>query len=193
MQSFERLYHWPVTVKKQRILEIATERFSEEGYAAVSTASIARHAQVSEGLIFRHFGSKRGLLDAILQTEAQQLQSEFDLIRSEADPWRRIRLLIDRAFSARKAIAKKRRSKVTSELSKALRATVQREDPLSFDPGRTVEDMLVEAFQALDYESPELEARLLRFTLDGIQEACTQGRLSKGKKLRDFLKSMYSA
>jgi len=40
---------------------------SKEGFTATSTSkNLQNNAGVSEGLIFRHFGSKEGLLDAIL-------------------------------------------------------------------------------------------------------------------------------
>ena len=56
--------------RKERILGSALELFANQGYNATATIKIARHADVSEGLIFKHFGNKRGLLDAIL-LEAQ--------------------------------------------------------------------------------------------------------------------------
>jgi AcrR family transcriptional regulator len=39
--------------------------FAEAGYAATTTADVARLAGVSEGIVFHHFGSKAGLLEAV--------------------------------------------------------------------------------------------------------------------------------
>ncbi|HPU16257.1 MAG TPA: TetR/AcrR family transcriptional regulator [Polymorphobacter sp.] len=47
---------------RQRVLAAANMLFATKGYGATGTADIAREADVSEGSIFYHFGSKRNLL-----------------------------------------------------------------------------------------------------------------------------------
>lgn len=47
---------------RQRVLEAANMLFSTKGFVATGTADIARAADVSEGSIFYHFGSKKNLL-----------------------------------------------------------------------------------------------------------------------------------
>ena len=47
---------------KQRVLAAAHMLFSSKGFASTGTADIAREADVSEGSIFYHFGSKKALL-----------------------------------------------------------------------------------------------------------------------------------
>ncbi|GGE19193.1 hypothetical protein GCM10011529_27140 [Polymorphobacter glacialis] len=47
---------------KQRVLAAAHMLFSTKGFASTGTADIAREADVSEGSIFYHFGSKKALL-----------------------------------------------------------------------------------------------------------------------------------
>jgi AcrR family transcriptional regulator len=47
---------------KQRVLAAAHMLFSTKGFACTGTADIAREADVSEGSIFYHFGSKKALL-----------------------------------------------------------------------------------------------------------------------------------
>jgi AcrR family transcriptional regulator len=54
--------------KRQRILNAAARFLGEEGYAAMTAARVAAEAGVSEGLIFHHFGSKRGLLLALAES-----------------------------------------------------------------------------------------------------------------------------
>ena len=46
---------------KENILHTALRLFAEQGYDRTPTSQIAREAGVSEGLIFRHYGSKAGL------------------------------------------------------------------------------------------------------------------------------------
>ena len=47
---------------RARVLAAANMLFSTKGFAATGTADIAREADVSEGSIFYHFGSKQNLL-----------------------------------------------------------------------------------------------------------------------------------
>jgi AcrR family transcriptional regulator len=51
--------------KQAQLLAAARALFCERGYAATSSAQVAARAGVSEGLLFHHFGSKRGLLGAV--------------------------------------------------------------------------------------------------------------------------------
>jgi AcrR family transcriptional regulator len=52
--------------EQKRALLIATARelFASRGFATTTTADVARRAGVSEGIVFHHFGSKAGLLEA---------------------------------------------------------------------------------------------------------------------------------
>lgn len=52
--------------KQKQLLVSAINLFSKNGFSQTSTASIARNAQVSEGLLFKTFGNKQQLLDDIL-------------------------------------------------------------------------------------------------------------------------------
>ena len=56
-----------MTEKQQQILFSAQKLFALEGVAAVSTARIAKEAGVSEALIFRHFGNKQQLVEAVVK------------------------------------------------------------------------------------------------------------------------------
>ena len=49
-----------------RILRAAKLLFAENGYENTSTVAIARSAGTSESQLMKHFGSKQGLLIAIL-------------------------------------------------------------------------------------------------------------------------------
>ena len=56
--------------KRARIIAVARACFSEQAYEDTTTAEIARRAGVSEGTIFHHFGTKRGLLVAVAENYA---------------------------------------------------------------------------------------------------------------------------
>ena len=46
------------TVKQKKIVDAASKLFAEKGYSNTSTSEIAKLAEVSEGTIFKHYGTK---------------------------------------------------------------------------------------------------------------------------------------
>jgi len=52
--------------RRRRIVHTAAELFLANGYAHTTTAEIAKHSGVSNDLIFRLFGSKRGVLKEVM-------------------------------------------------------------------------------------------------------------------------------
>jgi AcrR family transcriptional regulator len=58
---------------RQRVLEAANHLFSTQGFARTGTADIARAADVSEGSIFYHFGSKRSLLEELGRLHGERM------------------------------------------------------------------------------------------------------------------------
>lgn len=58
---------------KQRVLAAAHMLFSTKGFAGTGTADIAREADVSEGSIFYHFGSKKALLAELGKRHGQMM------------------------------------------------------------------------------------------------------------------------
>ena len=54
-------------VRKNRILEAALVEFAEKGYRKASTNTIVREAEVSKGLLFHYYISKKELYITIYQ------------------------------------------------------------------------------------------------------------------------------
>ncbi|MEI3607523.1 TetR/AcrR family transcriptional regulator [Pseudogracilibacillus sp. SE30717A] len=52
---------------KDRIIRAAIELVDEKGYKGATTRAIAERAEVNEVTLFRHFGNKKGILDAAIQ------------------------------------------------------------------------------------------------------------------------------
>jgi len=52
--------------RRQAVLETACRVFSRSSYRGATTAEIAREAEISEPILYRHFGSKRDLYLACL-------------------------------------------------------------------------------------------------------------------------------
>lgn len=87
-----------MTDKQKSILESALTLFSEKGYSAVSTSLISKQANVSEGLIFRHFKDKQGLLDHLVSAWNDQFQTHITDIRSIEKPEQRIQAVMEMPF-----------------------------------------------------------------------------------------------
>ena len=56
----------PDNATPDRILEAATELFGEHGFARTTIRQIAERARANSALIYYYFGSKNGLLDALI-------------------------------------------------------------------------------------------------------------------------------
>ena len=83
--------------KKSLILQKSLELFSTSGFKGTSTRSIANEAGVSEGLIFKHFKSKNGLLSALLRIGSSKSTPEIQKIKNSNDP-RRSNFILHQAF-----------------------------------------------------------------------------------------------
>ena len=79
-----------------RILGAAQRLFAQGGFDATPTKAIAEQAGVPSGLIFYYYGSKRGLLTAILREGAflPHLQGRFDALDEALPPKAFLRALI---------------------------------------------------------------------------------------------------
>jgi AcrR family transcriptional regulator len=75
-------------LSRERLIEAATRLFAERGYRGASVQAIGEAAGISRGSIFWHFGSKEGLLWAVVQRaftrwEAETLVPEVGAARGE--------------------------------------------------------------------------------------------------------------
>jgi AcrR family transcriptional regulator len=57
-------------VSRERILEAATELFSQRGYAGAGVDELAARSAIAKTAIYYHFGNKEGLLAAVLERAA---------------------------------------------------------------------------------------------------------------------------
>lgn len=69
--------------RRQQILDVAVQLFSQKGFRGTTTKEIALAAGVNEAIIFRHFATKSELYSAIMDQKAksaavQAMQSVFD-------------------------------------------------------------------------------------------------------------------
>ncbi len=62
---------------RERLLDCALDLFSQHGYDAVGVSLIVEAAGVTKPTLYHYFGSKRGLLDALLAHESGRLMNEI--------------------------------------------------------------------------------------------------------------------
>ncbi len=87
-----------MTERQKKIIEVALQLFAEEGFQGTSTNRIAKEAKVSEGLIFRHFKNKEGLLMAILAQGRERLASYFSDLTQLSAPQEILKRIISVPF-----------------------------------------------------------------------------------------------
>jgi AcrR family transcriptional regulator len=62
---------------RERLIESARACLLEHGHAACSVKRIAAHAGVNHGLVHHYFGSKEGLLLAVIEREAEGIRDSL--------------------------------------------------------------------------------------------------------------------
>ena len=171
-----------MTEKQEKILQAALELFAKEGYHATSTSKVAKHAGVSEGLIFRHFVNKEGLLHAILGEGERRFKALFADIVMENNPEEVIRKTITMTGQIDKSDYDfwKLQFKLKWELEVS---SDEKMEPLKM--------ALTNAFSKLNYDEPELEASLILLFIDGLGSAILKGSIIDADKMIQFLLSKY--
>jgi AcrR family transcriptional regulator len=81
---------------RTRIVEAATRRLHEQGPAAVTTRGVAHAAGVQAPAIYRLFGDKDGLLDAVAEHELARYVNDKTLAAETGDPVADLRAAWDR-------------------------------------------------------------------------------------------------
>lgn len=71
--------------KKKRILDAAIEEFAVNGYDKASTNSIVKKAEISKGILFHYFGSKKNLFLYIFDYCITNLIDKYYLLK-ESEP-----------------------------------------------------------------------------------------------------------
>lgn len=171
-----------MTEKQEKILQAALELFAKEGYNATSTSKVAKHAGVSEGLIYRHFGNKEGLLHAILGEGERKFKALFSDIVMENNPEEVIRKTITMTGQIDQADYDfwKLQFKLKWELEVS---SDEKMEPLKM--------ALSNAFSKLNYNDPELEASLILLFVDGLGSAVLKGSSIDADQMIQFLLKKY--
>ncbi len=75
-----------------RLVASARRAFAEKGFAETSMEELCADVGLTRGALYHHFGSKEGLLEAVLLQIDGEIGARLDhAAEAEADPWRSFR------------------------------------------------------------------------------------------------------
>lgn len=170
--------------KKDKIRAEALKLFSNEGFNAVSTARIAKQAEVSEGLIFKHYKNKRGLLDSIYGDLGQKIEALMLPVLEEKDPLKTIEIYIDTIFKIEKS---------DYPFWKLIFKLKWDNDFYQPNEMKPLIEKLSWAFKKLKYQNPKMEASMLVHTIENLSISILRDGLASNKKMQSFLKNKYKS
>jgi len=159
-----------MTEKQEKILQAALRLFARDGFNSTSTSKVAACAGVSEGLIFRHFRNKEGLLEAIIKEGEEKAKLLFADIVLESDPREVIRKTLDMVLN----VSNNASDMEFWKLQYKIKWETEKYGEHKLEP---LHMALTHAFAKLGFESPETEASLLLIINDGL---ATRIALQKG-------------
>lgn len=175
-----------MTKKKEKILQKALELFANEGYQNTSTSKIACKAGVSEGLIFKHFQSKEGLLNAVVNLANEDIKAFIKRLEKQDDP----KKVLETAFDFPPLVSSNR-DFWKLQFSLKYQCPTKQQYHEKKELINTFEIMLEKAFKELDYDDPQMETQLLMNIIGDLcrehcntENGCDQAYI-------DFLKQKY--
>jgi AcrR family transcriptional regulator len=172
-----------MTEKQEKILSTALRLFSENGYDATSTSKVAKAAGVSEGLIFRHFENKEGLLQAVIDmgnTHAQQL---YERAFRGTSPEAKLRGIIEMPFQI---------GEEQYHFWKLLYALKWQTDQYDSSISDPVREVLMQVFEELGYENPLAETEIVLLLIDGLATAILLRRPAQIEAIKTALLAKYN-
>ena len=148
-----------MTEKQKKILTVALKMFAQNGFDSTSTKSIAKESDVSEGLIFRHYKNKLGLLEAVIEHGMITASGYIEGIVSIKEPKDLIKAAISLPFMIDVSEHNFWR------LMYSLKWQRGEYNNAVFDE---LNNSLVNAFTFLGYDNPKGEADFVEVITDGV-------------------------
>ena len=172
-----------MTDKQVAILQTALELFSKKGFDAVSTNLIAKEAGVSEGLIFRHFQNKVGLLHAIMQMGKDKVEPLLASIAELPDSAKRVQAIMELPFHI---------GEEDYPFWRLIYSLKWQNEFYDDEMSKPTKDILVKALTDLKYADADAEADLIMSYVDGFATTVLLKRDSiNTAKLLETLRKKY--
>jgi len=171
-----------VTYKQDKILRTALNLFASKGYSATSTSSIAKEAGVSEGLIFKHFKNKEGLLHVLKQIGAQKADKVFERLDKIMDPLTVVENVLSLPFE------------LPTEQHEFWRLFYSTKWQMGYSEDSLdcrLKEILTKAFKRLEYFQPEVEAQVVLSILDGMMTLILLQNPSNADQIKKTLLERY--
>ncbi|GAA2381052.1 TetR/AcrR family transcriptional regulator [Nonomuraea africana] len=74
---------------KAALLEAATRRFAEHGFAGTALEDVAADIQASRGAVYHHFANKTALFEAVVEAlETEMIRQVVESAATETDTWK---------------------------------------------------------------------------------------------------------
>ncbi len=177
-----------MTDKQVQILQSALILFDDKGYISTSTSAIAKHAGVSEGLIFRHYDSKETLLREILIRGYERIQPHLYSILMESNPRVVIERTIEMPLELLEHKSKDWRLIFSIKFQNLGLYRSINDDKKLLDP---LFEKVEIALQKLGFKEPKKEARMLFFLVEGLSSHSIKNGPQESLELLDFIKRKY--
>lgn len=172
---------------RQRILEAAAEVFNERGLE-VSLDEIARHAGVGVGTVYRRFGTKEQLIEALFMERIEAIAALAEQAVRAPDPWQGLASFMEQLAGLMAgdlglrqmlmfatygqdlvAYARQRNAPLVQQMVARAQAAGQLRADLSATDIPFVVFALTEAAQLAHAASPGIWRRYLALILDGMR------------------------
>lgn len=86
--------------RRRQLLRVAKKLFSQNGYKMTTTANIAKAANVTEPILYRHFRSKKNLFLEVLNEIRRETLDQWEKMASEHDDPLDVLRLVARSFQS---------------------------------------------------------------------------------------------
>lgn len=188
VSDYSLLISGDMTIRKDNIIKVALELFAKHGYSNTSTSKIAKQANVSEGLIFRHFKNKEGLLDAIVSIGTGSFEQYIVKLQAEKDAKKRISLAID--FPINVMSENKDYWNLVASLKYQSPEIAQKYH--NSETLLQLQALLQLTLRELGYKNPEMETKYLILIISGLTTLFKQNTTDKEiKELTNYIKLKY--
>jgi len=170
--------------RKEKIMREALLLFAEKGYMDTSTKVIAQRAEVSEALIFKHFGNKDRLLFHLIKSGYRRVLQHHRgmMIYRDAKSFLRSMINLPKELVNEEPLFWKLQERLSHhEFSR------QQHD-LFMKP---VYPAVKRAFTELGYENPELETQLLLMIIETLWKKEANGELRQSAEVARLLEAKY--